>query len=172
MSMFKRDFTPPSKSCCQSVHLPRSRRRGGLAIVEFALVVPILLTLLLGIMEFGWLVRNSLTLSNAAREGARVASLGRTTTDIRTRIQNSVGTLRVTSPNGDIIMRWSDNNGTDGYPFTITDTTATTSTPAVNTVPPGKLIRITVRTNNQALTGFFPFLRDRNVVSFATMRRE
>ncbi len=142
------------------------RRRGGQTIVEFALVVPILLGLLIGIMEFGWVVKNTLALSNGAREGARVASLGRTTTDIQTRIQNSVRPLSVASPNGAIVMRWSDNNGADNYPYAITDSGS------VNGVMPGKLIKITVRTNNPSLTGFFPFLRNRNIESYATMRRE
>jgi Flp pilus assembly protein TadG len=128
--------------------------------------VPILLTLLIGIMEFGWLVKSSLTVANAAREGARVASLGRSTTDIQTRVQNSVGNLSVVSPNGAVVMRWSDNNGTDGYPYDVTNTGTQ------NAVFPGKLIKITVRTTNTSLTGFFPFLRNRTVESFATMRRE
>ncbi len=41
------------------------------ALVEYALVLPILLLLLLGIMEFGILVFNYNTIANAAREGAR-----------------------------------------------------------------------------------------------------
>jgi Flp pilus assembly protein TadG len=45
----------------------------GLAIVEFALVMPLLLLLVLGVIEFGrlWNVRHVLT--DAAREGTRVA---------------------------------------------------------------------------------------------------
>lgn len=45
----------------------------GQAMVEFALVLPILLTLLCGIIDFGWLYYNQITLNNAAREGARYA---------------------------------------------------------------------------------------------------
>lgn len=43
----------------------------GQSLVEYALVLPILLLLLLGIMEFGILVFNYNTIANAAREGAR-----------------------------------------------------------------------------------------------------
>jgi Flp pilus assembly protein TadG len=48
----------------------------GQALVEFALVVPILLLLMVGIMEFsrGWMTKNILT--GAAREGARAAAVG------------------------------------------------------------------------------------------------
>ncbi len=49
------------------------RRESGQAMVEFALVLPILLAVLCGIIDFGWLYYNQLTLTNAAREGARYA---------------------------------------------------------------------------------------------------
>ena len=45
----------------------------GQAMVEFALVLPVLLTLLCGIIDFGWIYYNQITLNNAAREGARYA---------------------------------------------------------------------------------------------------
>ena len=45
----------------------------GQAMVEFALVLPLLIALLCGIIDFGWLYYNQITLSNAAREGARYA---------------------------------------------------------------------------------------------------
>ena len=49
------------------------RHEGGQSLVEFALVLPILLALLCGIIDFGWLYYNQITLNNAAREGARYA---------------------------------------------------------------------------------------------------
>lgn len=54
----------------------RSGARRGQALVEFALVLPVLMLLLLGILEFGraWNVRQVLT--DAAREGARLAVVG------------------------------------------------------------------------------------------------
>jgi TadE-like protein len=51
-------------------HRPRST---GQALVEFALVVPIFLVLLLGIFDFGRVVWASNSLASAAREGARFA---------------------------------------------------------------------------------------------------
>jgi len=56
---------------------PRSRRRyhakheGGQDLIEAALVMPVLLLIILGIMEFGIIVWNYNAISNAAREGAR-----------------------------------------------------------------------------------------------------
>lgn len=49
------------------------KKERGQAIVEFALVLPILLALLCGIIDFGWIYYNQITLNNAAREGARYA---------------------------------------------------------------------------------------------------
>ena len=43
----------------------------GAAAVEFALVLPILLLLVLGLIEFSRLYNTQISLSNAAREGAR-----------------------------------------------------------------------------------------------------
>ncbi len=40
------------------------RRRRGSTLVEFALIVPVLLAKLMGIIEFGWLVKNNLTIAN------------------------------------------------------------------------------------------------------------
>ena len=47
----------------------------GQNLVEFALVLPVLIVLLLGIMEFGMIFNAQLTLENAAREGARFGTI-------------------------------------------------------------------------------------------------
>ena len=49
------------------------QREDGQAMVEFALILPIFLLILCGIIDFGWLFYNQLTLNNACREGARYA---------------------------------------------------------------------------------------------------
>ena len=51
----------------------------GQAMVEMALVLPILVLLIGGIMDFGWLFYNKVALNNAAREGARYAVIHYTT---------------------------------------------------------------------------------------------
>lgn len=50
-------------------------RESGQAMVEFALVLPILLLIVCGIIDFGWLFFNQLSLDNACREGARYATV-------------------------------------------------------------------------------------------------
>ncbi len=54
----------------------RSRRRRGAVIIEAAAVLPVLLILMLGTWEVGRMVQVSQILSNAAREGARLAAGG------------------------------------------------------------------------------------------------
>lgn len=51
----------------------RCKREDGQAMVEFALILPIFLLILCGIIDFGWLFYNQLSLNNACREGARYA---------------------------------------------------------------------------------------------------
>jgi Flp pilus assembly protein TadG len=50
----------------------RSARGRGQALVEFALVIPIFLLLVAGMIDFGLGLNASITVSNAAREGARL----------------------------------------------------------------------------------------------------
>ena len=52
---------------------PRDR---GAAAVEFALLLPLLMLLVFGIVDFGRALNAQITLTQAAREGARLAALG------------------------------------------------------------------------------------------------
>jgi Flp pilus assembly protein TadG len=47
----------------------------GQSLVEFALVVPVLLLIVMGIIEFGNLLMNVNVLTGAAREGVRIAAV-------------------------------------------------------------------------------------------------
>ncbi len=63
---------------------PRRPLRRGTAAVEFAVVAPLFLLLLAGIIEFGQVFRIQHLLANASRRGARAAVVdGRTRTQIR-----------------------------------------------------------------------------------------
>jgi Flp pilus assembly protein TadG len=53
-----------------SLHRCARRRRGSNA-VEFALILPILITLFAGIVEWGWTLNQQMMVLQAAREGAR-----------------------------------------------------------------------------------------------------
>jgi TadE-like protein len=55
--------------------LDRLRNRRGQSLVEFAVVTPLLLLLIVGLMEFGRAWNISQVVTNAAREGARKAAV-------------------------------------------------------------------------------------------------
>lgn len=49
----------------------RKKKIEGQAMVEFALVLPILIMLICGIIDFGWIFGNQILVNNATREAAR-----------------------------------------------------------------------------------------------------
>ncbi len=67
-------------------HLAPGRNVKGQTIVEFALILPILLLILLGILEFGRIFSAWMSITHASREGARDAALGGTTLQVEERI--------------------------------------------------------------------------------------
>jgi Flp pilus assembly protein TadG len=67
------------------------RCESGAEFVEFALAFPLLLLVVLGIMEFGLLFQQYEVITNAAREGARVAVLPNyTATDVQNRVDQYI----------------------------------------------------------------------------------
>jgi len=56
--------------------LVKIRNQKGAAALEFALVLPLLIMLLMGIIGFGTLYNNYLAITHAAEEGARLAVVG------------------------------------------------------------------------------------------------
>ncbi len=50
------------------------RRQGGQGLVEFALLVPVFLLILLAMLEFGFAFSHNMTLQYATREGARAGA--------------------------------------------------------------------------------------------------
>ena len=53
----------------------RSQSESGAAAVEFALILPVLVLMIVGMIEFSRLYNVQISLSNAAREGARVMAI-------------------------------------------------------------------------------------------------
>ena len=73
------------------------RRDDGASAVEFALVLPILLALLMGILEFGWAFNGFITVTGAAREGARIAAVDTSNDRVVEAVENHT-TIFDTSP--------------------------------------------------------------------------
>jgi Flp pilus assembly protein TadG len=57
------------------------RNESGQALVEFTLIIPVLLIILLAIAQFGGLYNHYVTITDATRAGARVAVVSRQATD-------------------------------------------------------------------------------------------
>jgi len=73
--------------------LIRARRKNGekgQALVEFALLVPIFLLLLFAIIDFGMGFYSWITVTNGAREGARLGAVLATQQDIEDRVYQAV----------------------------------------------------------------------------------
>ena len=102
----------------------RSRRRSrhrGQAIVETALVLPIFLILVLAIVDFGLGLRAWITVTNAAREGARVAAVRGSCSAIEAQVMDTSGGL-ISDAATQIIIDPPTCNGTAGSPVSVTAT--------------------------------------------------
>jgi len=73
--------------------MSRQNERGAVA-VEFALVVPVLVALLLGIMEFSRAYNAQASLSAAAREGVRVMAISNDPNAARSAAENTAVSLQ------------------------------------------------------------------------------
>jgi Flp pilus assembly protein TadG len=71
---FRRDYDFRDVEEIQPMQ-PLIKSQKGQSLVEFALVLPVFVVILFGIMEFGRLWEVSNILTSAAREGARVAAV-------------------------------------------------------------------------------------------------
>src|SRR5438270_6692569 len=88
----------------------------GTAIIETALTLPLILLISVGIFEFGRAYQTWQVLTNAAREGARLAVInGSTDADVTTRVRNymSAGQLPEAATAGVSINRGVALTGSD-----------------------------------------------------------
>lgn len=95
----------------------KSTERGAVA-VEFALLAPVLVMLLLGIMEFGRAYNVQSTLTNAAREGVRNMAINNSQTDARAATRNAATNLNPIL--ADVNITFSATNCTVGSQMTVT----------------------------------------------------
>lgn len=82
------------------IFFKKINNQNGVAAVEFAIIVPLLLVLTFGIIEFGILLFNKAMITNASREGARLGSLYKspyyTDAEITTTVKNHLGSHLIT----------------------------------------------------------------------------
>jgi Flp pilus assembly protein TadG len=97
-----------------------ARDRGAVA-VEFALVLPLLLVIVFGVIDFGRAFNAQVTITQAAREGGRLAALGQP--DVEARTQAAAALLNPPVSVAPTVCAPGAGPGTDGsvvvtYPFT------------------------------------------------------
>lgn len=100
----------------------------GQAMVEFAIIVPILLVVLLGIMQLGVVYNNWVSLTDAARAGARKGAVCRSgcspdaTTAVTNAVKNSAADLNQSSLTVSVSSSWtqgSDVTVSASYPWSV-----------------------------------------------------
>ncbi len=125
----------------------RDRDRGA-AMVEFAIILPLFLLLIFGIMESGWFFAQHVEIRNAAREGARLAVV-------------DYGT------GADVVAETLRRASLSGATATVTITCDTGPTAAAS----DDAVTVTVAKTYESLTGAFDFF-DGAMSSTAIMRVE
>ena len=90
-------------SCCHHTVVPEvtperrtrlsNKSERGAVAVEFALLAPVLILILLGIMEFGRAYNVQATLSNAARESVRVMAIHNSQSAAKAAAKNAAAVL-------------------------------------------------------------------------------
>lgn len=95
------------------------RNKKGQSMVEMALVLPVLMLLLFGILEFGRVFNEYLVVTAAAREGARSAAIGSDNTIVVNVVKEAARSV----DRGSIDVAINPQNETDrvyGQPVTVT----------------------------------------------------
>ncbi|MCX6497445.1 MAG: pilus assembly protein [Arthrobacter sp.] len=116
----------------------REGRQRGAVAVEFALLAPLLILLLLGIMEFGRAYNAQITLSNAAREGARVMAIGGGPTAALSAAKSAATTLNPGLQDGKIVFSFQ---------------TTPSTTPAPTACAAERQVTLTITYNLSTMTG-------------------
>jgi len=116
------------------------RDEWGQAIVETALVVPMIVLLVFGILEFGRFYNAWIVITQASREGARVAAVECTLspstcgTDVNTKVDANLGGLSLASRT----ITLTPGPYSAGSPVTVTvQYSMSVITPIIGTILPG-----------------------------------
>ncbi len=126
----------------------------GAIVVEFAIVIFLFLLLLFGTIEFGWALFTKAVVTNAAREGARLAVTPSASTDtIEQRVQSYLEKFLLTNP----AIIGVDPLVSPGPP---------------TTPPSGEPVTVTVDYQYTPLAGSLIRSTNWRIVAAATMRRE
>jgi Flp pilus assembly protein TadG len=94
----------------------KENRHRGVALVETAVVLPLLLLVTFGAIKYGWLFLKAQQITNAARHGARMAVLPDVTTDeVKTSVTGLLAAANIVVNAGEIVITPVDVS-LDGHP--------------------------------------------------------
>ena len=137
-----------------SLHRRGSRR--GQALVEFALVMPIFILLLVAIFDLGRAVFAFNTLTNAAREGARMAIVNQYQPSIIARAKQQTAIVELNDPSVTVSFYQVNADGTPN-----------TSTPcALSQIAVGCMATVSFEATYQPITPLIGNIIFRNGVTF------
>jgi Flp pilus assembly protein TadG len=117
----------------------------GAALVEFALVALLLITLVFGVIEFSLMMKDFLTLNEAAVVGVRSASIGSPTSTIVSYVQGAATTLTASQ----ITITLQTRSSPTGTWTTLGNATGGLS----NAAQSGDQVRVTLSYPHQLVTG-------------------
>lgn len=115
----------------------------GQAMVEFALVLPFLLLLIMAIIQFGLVLSGYVTVSNAAREGARVGIIEKSNSAINAKVIEAFdGSATLSSPS--IVITFPEGGSySNGKPISVkVNASVSIIVPFLEEVFPGGSINI------------------------------
>ena len=98
----------------------RHGRERGAAAVEMALVLPVLVLVIFGIVDYGRLLNAQIMMTEASREGARSAAFGQDSTAVTTRVNDAAPTLGLTASDITITPCPSPSSATDDARVVVT----------------------------------------------------
>ena len=145
----------------------RPRRGAGQALVEFALVSMLLVLLLGGVVEFGFLFDHKLELANGARAGARwgaghssgwSAAASPASNTIEGQALNAGGTAGIANDDSHILVEYLAVTGSTTtvcghYSAASAAFVAGTGYTQATCVTPGSLVRVTLTNSYSLVTG-------------------
>jgi hypothetical protein len=92
------DGQAPAPQAAPARGTGRRDKESGQVLIEFALVLPVLILLVVGIIDFGFAFNTWNSAQNAAREGARVAAVSNNAPTIKNRALVTGGPINLQDP--------------------------------------------------------------------------
>jgi Flp pilus assembly protein TadG len=103
--------------------LTKKPRQRGIALVEMALVLPLLFLLLFGLIEYGWLFFKYQQIAGAARHGCRIGvAQGKSSADVDVAINDLMGKAKLTGKFSRVISPGEVLTAAPGSTVTVTVT--------------------------------------------------